>query len=218
VRRSTRRQVAGLLAAGAAVAAAAAVAPPGRVAATLDEARADPAVLGTLLVAAYLLRAVAAWPVTVLSAVVGYVFGLAGLPVAAAGTVVTALPPYLLARRVGTAGPLGWVAGLAEEYVDATGGFRGVLAARLAPVHTDAVSCGAGLADVRLRAFVAGTFLGELPWAVAAVLAGASTARVVAGADTPLSLVVGAGALALLLLAGPAYERFAGVAGADAAD
>jgi len=217
MRATTRRQIAGLVALAAVVVAVAIAVPPDRAAAALVRAREDPVVLGGLLVVAYLFRTLAGWPISVLSAVVGYLFGLAGLPVAAAGTVVTALPPYLVVRTIAgggenrLAGPLGWAAGVARRYVDATGDLRGVLAARLAPVHTDVISCAAGLAGVPPRTFVVATFLGELPWAVAAVLAGASASRITAGGDTPVGLVVGAGALAALVLAGPVYERLIGV-------
>lgn len=214
MRATTRRQVAGLFALAAVVATVAVVVPPERAVATLERAHGKPVVLCALLVAAYLGRALAGWPITVLSAVVGYLFGIPGTAVAAVGTVVTAFPPYLIVGRLadGTteAGPLGWAADAASAYIDATGDFRGVLAARLAPVHTDVVSSAAGLAGVGPRAFALATLLGELPWAVAAALAGASAARMVAGAATPLALVVGAGALAALLLAGPVYGRLVG--------
>jgi uncharacterized membrane protein YdjX (TVP38/TMEM64 family) len=204
---ATRRQVGSLLLLGLAVAAVALLVPPSRAVAALSELRSRPLALALVLGAVYLFRPLAAWPVGLVSAFVGYVLGLPGLPVAMVGGVATTLPPYLLARRVGATGPLGWAGRLARRGVDATGGARGVAAARLAPVPTDVISVAAGLADVPLLPYVAGTTVGVTPWVVAGVVAGDSAARVAAGVDTPLALVVGAAALAVLLLAGPLYER-----------
>jgi len=85
-----------------------------------------------------------------------------------------------------------------------------VVAARLAPIPADAVSCAAGLSAVPPRSFALGVLVGELPWTVAAVVVGNSlstiTARGLGGVGLPLA--VATTAAAVLLLAGPAYERF----------
>jgi uncharacterized membrane protein YdjX (TVP38/TMEM64 family) len=67
------------------------------------------------------------------------------------------------------------------------------------------------MADVSPRSFLLGTALGELPWVVAAVVAGSSMRSLsLRGADAGLPLVVGAAALAVLLVAGPAYRHLRG--------
>jgi uncharacterized membrane protein YdjX (TVP38/TMEM64 family) len=162
-----------------------------------------------LLAAAYLLRPFLAWPISLLSALVGYRYGVIALPLALAGAVVTSLPPYYLAERFTPETPSGLAARLAggsERYFDAAGDLRGVVAARLFPTPPEAVSAAAAVAGVRLRTFVLGTVLGELPWTVAAVAAGASMRRFGMPEVDPrllaLALLVGAA-----LLAHAAYER-----------
>lgn len=209
--RATRRQLAGLALVGLVVLVAALTVPPRQVLEGLAALADRPLVLAAALGLVYLLRPVVAWPISLVSAGVGYALGLAGLPVALAGAVLTTLPPYLLARAGRTEhGPLGWAGAKGEAYVGAAGDLRGVVGARLAPVHTDVISCGAGLAGVGLRPFLAGTVLGESPWVLAGVLAGASMGSLSTGPVTPLPLVAGAAALAALLLAGPIYGRLVG--------
>ena len=162
--------------------------------------------LGALLAAGYCLRFLAAWPISSLSIVVGFALGPLAVPVALAGAVVTCLPPFLLARRT-DGGPLGTLGDHGRRYFTATGDLRGVAAARLAPLPADPVSYAAGLAEVRLGAYALGTALGELPWVVAAVLVGASLNELTTrGLTASPALVVGAAALALLLLSGPLYR------------
>ena len=209
--RATRRQLAGLAGLGLVVLAAALLVPTRAVLAGLAGLTDRPLLLAGALAAVYLLRPVVAWPISLVSAGVGYALGLAGLPVALAGAVLTTLPPYLLARAGRTDhGPLGWAAAKGEAYVGAAGDLRGVVGARLAPVHTDVISCGTGLAGVGVRSFLVGTVLGESPWVVAGVVAGASMGSLSTGPVTPLPLVAGAAALAALLLAGPIYDRLVG--------
>ena len=66
----------------------------------------------------------------------------------------------------------------------------------------------AGLSGVGFREYLRGTLLGEIPWTVAAVLAGRSLDRLatagLAGASVELAVV--AGAIGLLVLAGPTHE------------
>lgn len=164
-----------------------------------------------VLVGLYLLRPALAWPITALSVLVGYRYGLAlGLPIALAGAVGTSLIPYAVARRLRTdAGWIGRATAGSERYFSATGDLRGVIAARLAPTPAEAISAAAGVARVPVAVFVAGTLVGELPWTVAAVLAGHSMRRLSPGDAAPDPWLVLAGVLvAALVLAGPAY-RFA---------
>ena len=162
-----------------------------------------------VLVGLYLVRPALAWPITALSVLVGYRYGLAlGLPVALVGAVGTSLIPYAAARRLRTDD--GWIGRAtegSERFFAATGDLRGVVAARLAPTPAEAISAAAGVARVPVASFVAGTLIGELPWTVAAVLAGHSMRRLSpADASPDPWLVVGGVAVALLVLARPAYR------------
>lgn len=162
-----------------------------------------------LLVGLYLLRPVVAWPIALLSAVVGFRYGLAmGLPIALAGAVFTSLPAYLAARWLAPGGGLiGRLSAGSQRYFAATGDLRGLVAARLAPTPAEAISGAAGAAGVSAPAFVLGTAVGEFPWTVAAVLAGSSLSRLDAGAVGPdPRLVLAAATLGALLLAGPTYR------------
>lgn len=209
----TRRQLLGIAAGLAFVAAAALLFTPAGVLRELAAMRASPVVFAVGLFAVYLLRPAVAWPISALSLVVGFVYGPAGYPLALAGAAVTTLPPYLLAQRVGTGGLAGRLGDSGGRFFAAAGDFRGIVGARLAPLPTDPVSYGAGLSGVALAPYVLGTVVGEAPWVAAAVLAGASMGELtVRGASTvSLPLVVGGAALAVLVLAGPAYRQFAGV-------
>ncbi|MFB6172345.1 MAG: TVP38/TMEM64 family protein [Haloarculaceae archaeon] len=163
-----------------------------------------------LLVALYLFRPFVGWPVSLLSALVGYRYGLAvGLPIALVGAVFTSLVPFAAGRYVAPRdGFLGRFATGSERYFSEVGHLRGLIAVRLAPTPAEATSTAAGAAGVSLSAFVVGTALGELPWTVAAVLAGRSLARFDPGSLSPdPRLVVAAVAVAALLLAGPAYRH-----------
>lgn len=166
-----------------------------------------PLAFAGVLLAVYLLRPALAWPISAVSILVGFVLGGIGVPVALLGAVLTCLPPYLLARTTGASGALGRAGDIGERYFRATGTLRGVVAARLAPFPADPVSYTAGLARVPVIPYALGTAIGELPWVTAAVLVGASAERLVTTGATALPLIVGASALAALLLAGPIYRR-----------
>lgn len=163
-----------------------------------------------VLVGLYLVRPVLAWPITAITVLVGFRYGVVvGLPIALGGAVATSLIPYAVGRHArGRSGPLaGAVAGI-ERFFVATGGLRGVIAARLAPTPAEPVSIAAGAGSVSISAFVVGTAVGELPWTLAALVAGHSLAELsfegVAGISPWLAV---AGTLAaMLLLAGPAYR------------
>ena len=171
-----------------------------------------------VLVGLYLLRPALAWPITAISVLVGYRYGLAiGLPIALAGAVGTSLLPYAVGRRLRTdAGWIGRATAGSERFFSAAGDLRGVIAARLAPTPAEAISAAAGVARVPVATFVAGTLVGELPWTIAAVLAGHSMRRFAPAEATPAPWLVVAGiAIAAIVLAGPAYRvarrRVAGV-------
>lgn len=160
------------------------------------------------LLALYLVRGGLGWPVTLCSALVGYRYGVAvGLPLALVGAVGTTALTWAVARRLPVGD--GWVGRLVAggaRYFESTGGVRGVAAARLAPTPAAAVSAAAGAAGVGLRAFVAGTLVGVLPWTVAAVTLGASLESVTAAGTVTVgpTLVVGCALAAVLLLVRPA--------------
>lgn len=168
-----------------------------------------------VLVAGYLVRPFLAWPVTALSVLVGYRYGLVlGVPLALVGAVATSLLPYAAGRRADLGdGLLARAGSASERFFGTAGDLRGVVAARLAPTPAEAVSAGAGTAGVPVGAFALGTVLGELPWTVAAVAVGRSARSVdglsLASATDP-RLVAGGALAALLLLAGPAYRHLRG--------
>ncbi|ATW87154.1 putative membrane protein YdjX (TVP38/TMEM64 family) [Halohasta litchfieldiae] len=165
-----------------------------------------PLLFGAVVLAVAIVRPVCAWPTLLLSIGVGYAYGLAGLPLALTALVITSLPPYWFGAsttgdgRLTTAGQT-----LGAE----TGGVRGMTAARLFPLPSDAVSVAAGAVGVRLRPYLAGTALGELPWAILGVIVGRSvdhlTTGELSGAVDPW-LLAGMTAVAVLLLAGPCYR------------
>jgi uncharacterized membrane protein YdjX (TVP38/TMEM64 family) len=206
--RATARQLLGLALLGAVALAAALTLSPAGVARRVTALAADPVTFGAVLLAAYLLRPVVAWPISALSVVVGFALGSTGVPVALGGAVLTCLPPYLVARRLGhDAGLLGTLGDHGRTYFSTTGHLRGVAAARLAPFPADPVSYTAGLARVPVGPYALGTALGELPWVTAAVLVGASAETITTeGVHGGPALLVGATALAVLLLSGPAYQ------------
>jgi uncharacterized membrane protein YdjX (TVP38/TMEM64 family) len=224
-----RRAVAGV--AVAAVAAGALLVSPDAVLGRVEALAADPLAFGVALAALYAVRPFLAVPTTLCAVAVGYGYGVYGFPLALAGAALTSLPPFYLTRWTlgagegeGDADPaagdrsgaVGWIAGSAErvraagrEYFDAAGGVRGVTVARLAPIPADLVTCSAAATGVSVRAVVAGTLVGEVPWTAGAVLMGASAGRLAGAGDlstagTPVVLAALAGAA--ILLAGPAYR------------
>ncbi|WP_435155163.1 TVP38/TMEM64 family protein [Haladaptatus sp. DFWS20] len=169
----------------------------------------NPLLAGGLFFLVYLVRPFFAWPTTVVAAAVGYVYGpVVGFPIALVGATTSACVPFSAARycNMGT-GVFGRLGESGDRFFDATGDVRGMVASRLAPAPSDAVSAAAGLSNVPLRAFVLGTAVGEVPWMVAAVLAGSSLDSLsISELGNNWLLVVAAGIAALVLLAGPAYR------------
>ena len=213
VHRATVRQLLGVGVLGSIAAAGALSVSPDAVLEGVDALAGRPALLAVVLLALYLTRPLFAWPISALSVLLGYLFGPAAIPVALAGAVVTTLPAYLLARRLGhDAGVLSRVGDAGAVVRRTTGDLRGVIAVRLAPLPTDPVSYAAGLAEVPPRPYALGTALGEAPWVATAVLLGASMGQLAATGPAASPLLLGtAVAVALLVaLSRPAYRRIAG--------
>lgn len=164
-----------------------------------------------VLVGLYAARPFVGWPVMVLSALVGFRYGpVLGLPIALAGAAATSLVPYGAGRLAPDSGGLfGRFSTGSRTYFRRTGGLRGVVAARLAPLPAEPVSAAAGAGGVSLPAFVLGTVVGETPWTIAAVSIGHSMTVFAVDAVSPdwwlvgLGLVVGAA-----LLVRPLYRAY----------
>jgi uncharacterized membrane protein YdjX (TVP38/TMEM64 family) len=164
-----------------------------------------------VLAGLYLIRPFLGWPITGLSVLVGYKYGiLLGVPVALLGAVVSTFIPFSAMRYLDFEwGPLEWAADESDDFFSETGGLRGVISARVAPFPAEATSIAAGTADVRPSSFVLGTAIGELPWAVAAVTIGHSMYRLsLSGVSFSPWLIAATLAAAVLLLAGPAHRFF----------
>lgn len=164
-----------------------------------------------VLVGLYLLRPFLGWPIMILSALVGYRYGIAlGLPLALAGTVLTSLIPYSAGRLSDPQGPiLGRFSVGSQHFFRTAGDLRGIVAARLAPMPAEPVSAAAGVGGVPPWAFVLGTMIGELPWTIAAVTVGHSmTVFTVDGLVTDWRLVLVGLLAGGALVAGPAYRAY----------
>lgn len=211
--RATRRQVVGMASLGAIAAIAAVLFSPSTVVGYLEHLATHPLQFGLALLAVYLVRPFLLWPVSSLALVLGYVYGpVVALPVAVVGAAVSGLPPFFVARYARTdAGLFGSVAETGRRLTDAVGETRGVLAARLSPVPGDPISYASGLSEVSLGAFLLGTVVGEVPWALVTVFAGASmrTLSVTGFTLSPAAVIAFAG-LGVIVLAGPLYTHFRG--------
>jgi len=211
MQRATRRQLFGSVLAGGAVLAATVALSPTAVLRQAETLSARPVLFGATLALIYLVRPFVLWPISAVSVLVGYVYGVTmGIPVGLGGAVVTSLPPFVLARYVRTDdGVFGYLGQRGDRLVDVTGALRGIVAARLAPLPADGVAYAAGLSQISVGTMLVGTALGELPWVIAAVTAGSSMRTLsLEGLSSGLPLVVGAASLAVLVLAGPAYRHF----------
>lgn len=179
------------------------------VVAELEGLATRPLVFGLALVAVYLVRPFLLWPVSSIALVLGYLYGpTIALPLALAGAALTAMPPYLLGRYAKSdIGLFGYIGSSGEQFVDTVGETRGVVAARLSPVPGDPISYASGLTGVSLSPFLAGTVVGEVPWALVTVLTGASM-RSLSLSEFSLSLdfVAALAGLAVIVLAGPVYN------------
>jgi uncharacterized membrane protein YdjX (TVP38/TMEM64 family) len=201
------------LAAGAALTAvvlAATLASPADALASLAWLAADPVRYGLALCCLAAVRPLFVWPTTLLAVAAGFGYGPAAAPLGLALVTLSAVPTYLVARRIGGEGRVGDAAARVRA---TTGGLRGTVATRLLPIPSDAVSAGAGVAGVPLPAFVVGTAVGEAPWALAGALAGSTIESLTTGslaAAADWRLVAAAGAVGVGLLVGPAYRTAAG--------
>jgi len=206
---ATRRQAAAVVGLLAVSGLATLAVSPAVALARLEALAGAPLVLAGVLVAVYLVRPFLLWPMSLVAVVLGYLYGPVALPIALAGALLTVTPPYLLGRYARTdMGLFGTVGNSGRRLVGAVGETRGVLAARLSPVPGDPISYCAGLTGVSARPFYLGTLLGEVPWAVVAVLTGASmrSLSLAEFAVSPALVVVLAG-LAVLTLSGPLYNH-----------
>lgn len=211
MKRATQRQLLGIAGLVGIAGVAAVLSSPGTIIAELEGLAARPWLFALALVAVYLIRPFLLWPVTSIALVLGFLYGPAvAMPLALAGAALTAMPPYLIGRywqsEIGLFGTLG---SSGQQIVDVVGETRGVIAARLSPVPGDPISYTAGLAGVSLRPFLAGTVIGEIPWALVAVFAGASMRNLTVSefAISP-ELIVALAGLAVILLAGPVYNHY----------
>jgi uncharacterized membrane protein YdjX (TVP38/TMEM64 family) len=170
---------------------------------------ADPVRLVAAAIVLAAVRPLVAWPTPLLAVLLGFGLGLWGFPLALALVTLTSVPPFLLARRYGRVGA---AAAAGEAFVERTGDVRSVVASRFVPAPSDVVSVAAGVAGVSLPAFLLGTAIGEIPWVILGILAGASAERVTAAAVAgaiDLRVVAIVGFAALALLAPTAYGWYA---------
>ncbi|AFZ74871.1 TVP38/TMEM64 family protein [Natronobacterium gregoryi] len=213
----SRRAIAGVVVAGVVVVAGFLLSPS---AATgiIESISNDPSLFALAVAGLYLIRPAFAWPTTPLAMVVGYGYGVAlGVPVALVGVVVTVLPVFLAVRWLTTDDGRGTACdddileragNVVARYYETTGPLRGVTASRLAPIPSDVSTAAAAISGVRLRHFVTGTVLGEVPWTVAAVVVGASASTATTGGlgEVGLALSVACALGAVVLLAQPTYR------------
>jgi len=215
---ATRRQLLGMGGLLAVAGVASLLSSPSSVVAELEALAGRPLAFLLVLTAIYLVRPLLLWPVSSVALVLGYLYGVVvALPLALAGAALTAMVPYLVGRYAKTdAGLFGALGTSGTHFVDTVGETRGVVAARLSPVPGDPISYGAGLTGVSVRPFLAGTVVGEVPWALVAVLTGASM-RTLSLSEFAVSpeLVVALAGLAVIVLAGPLYRQLGPAGAAD---
>lgn len=183
---------------------------PATVVARLEALATQPVLFVAVLVALYLVRPFLLWPVSSIALVLGYLYDpVVAIPLALAGAGLTGLPPYLVGRYARTdLGLFGYIGSAGNTVTTSVGEARGVIAARLSPVPGDPISYGAGLSGVSLQPFVAGTVVGEIPWALVTVLTGASMRSLDLTRPTASpELVLALAGLSVLVLAGPLYRR-----------
>ena len=204
MQRRTRLAVGGLTLVG--ICLAAWVVSPGVALGRFETLASKPLLFGAVVLAVAVVRPACAWPTLLLSTGIGLAYGLSGLPLAVVALVLTSLPPYWFGAATAGSGRL-TTAG--QTLLAETGGVRGMTAARLLPLPSDVISVAAGAVGVRLRPYLAGTALGELPWAILGLIVGQSVDHLatgeLSGAVDPW-LLAGMTATAIILLAGPCYR------------
>jgi uncharacterized membrane protein YdjX (TVP38/TMEM64 family) len=207
---ATRRQLASVVGLLAVAGIAGVVLSPARVVTELEHLAAHPLQFGLALAVVYLVRPFLFWPVSSIAILLGYLYAPAvAIPVALLGAGFTGLPPFALARYANSdAGVFRVFAEPARDIVDAVGEVRGVVGGRLSPVPGDVVSYAAGLSEVSLGAFLLGTVIGEIPWALVAVVAGNSMRTLTVSGFRPDPLVLlGIAGLAVLVVGRPLYRH-----------
>lgn len=211
MKQATLRQLVGLAGLGGVAVAAAALFSLDTIVTELEGLASRPLLFALALVVVYLVRPFLLWPVSSIALVLGFLYGAAiALPLALVGAALTALPPYLVGRYAKTdIGLFGAIGTSGEQFVETVGQFRSIVAARFSPIPGDPISYGAGLSGVSLRPFLAGTVVGEVPWALVTVFTGASM-RTLTLSEFAVSteLVVALAGLAIILLTGPLYNYY----------
>jgi uncharacterized membrane protein YdjX (TVP38/TMEM64 family) len=211
MKRATARQLVGLGGLGGLAAVAAVLFSVETVVGELEALASRPLLFALALVAVYLVRPFLLWPVSSIALVLGFLYGpVVAVPLALAGAALTALPPYLVGRYANSdIGLFGHISHSGERFIDTVGEFRGVVAARFSPVPGDPISYGSGLSGVSVRPFLAGTVVGEIPWAFVTVFTGSSM-RTLTASEFAVSteLVVALTGLTIILLAGPLYNHY----------
>lgn len=158
----------------------------------------------------YLIRPFMLWPLSLASVFLGYLVGFPrGVPFILTGTLLTCLPPFLLADHFQNVNRyVSRISATGESIVTTTGELRGVVAARLSPAPADSVSIGAGLAGVSSWNFALGTLIGELPWAIFYVIVGQSLQSFSSGSVQTVNIefLLIVSCVAVLLLARPIYR------------
>lgn len=210
---ATRRQLASVAGLVAVAGIAAVFLSPARVVGELEHLAAHPLQFAIALAAVYLVRPFLFWPVSSIAVLLGYLYApTVAIPIALLGAALTGLPPFALARYADSdAGVFRVFADPARGLVDAVGEVRGVIGGRLSPVPGDVVSYAAGLSEVSLGAFLLGTIIGEIPWALVAVVAGNSMRTLTVSGFRPDPVVLlGIAGLAVLVLGRPLYRHLRG--------
>lgn len=162
------------------------------------------------VIAFYLVRPFIFWPLSAASVFLGYLVGFPyGVPLVLTGTLVTCIPPFILADYFNKkAVYIGFLADAGETVVTTTGELRGMIAARLSPAPADGISVGAGLAGVSGQAFALGTLIGELPWAILYVGIGQSLQSFSSEAVQTINIdfLILMSVCSILLVARPLYQ------------
>ncbi|GGN92391.1 TVP38/TMEM64 family protein [Haloarcula pellucida] len=165
----------------------------------------DSSYLLGILVLTYICRPFLAVPATPINVFVAYVYGPVGFVLIQLGTVLSTVPSFV-AGHVSSSST-----GLTGRFADVQarlGGFRSMLVITLLPIPLDVVGYSAGLARIRRRDFLAGLFVGAVPWSLGQTLAGWSLQRYrAATGDGLVWLVVVCTLLALLVLAPILYQE-----------
>jgi len=169
----------------------------------------DGVALIVILVGVYVLRSILAIPLSILTVFVGYRYGIfIGFGIGVVGATISCVPPYFIGRYIQTSnGLIGFLYTYGESIVNVTGSFRGVVAARVSPIPTDAVSYGAGISDIDFPGYISGTIIGLIPWNIALALLGDSLEELeLSNVEPSQQLIFSMTLVAVLVLAPPVYQ------------